>query len=857
MPSPAAARKPHHAATHKSPRIRLSGRNLMVNACENESLEPELSRFPLDSHHRPAASSIHSQTPGDHCALSIMKRFIRDFAPTFSLTAVSCLLLSLTPTHAQLPGLKTVLDTASPKKTEPTEKPLDLKARSEQWLQDARETLTRIEAATTPADISAGEAENRRHDLEQTIILLNRALKSSNNTADSTKKLETSRAEDAGWTGFKEKPPYSMLMVDELLNERDATKANLTSLEAALANFGNLMNDALGESKAIESAVSNAILAVKNADPKTAETAKWRLDAAREKSRLQAIRSNQLQENCDSLKNRLEATRIDLSLIERKVATASQQCELSAADIEKVNKIANERKTALRKEIEGLSKRLKTAGTARNEAQTAVTTLASQSTDPTKPAAGLEMAKFRLEVAEDRLDTIQSLIEGIEYIIMMEDWNCKLYQDRQNLITANSPAIRAESLKAISLTYDRLRALENVLENQFESTGAELNKLESRALSITTEDPKSSLVNDQRTAVSEKLNMLERLLKSASSERKLAKRWVNEYSPKDNDRKWSEHMASFGKTAIQTARKIWAFELMSFEDKVELNGQTITGKIPVTLGTLLRALLFFVIGYWLLARVANRIQHGMVHHGHVAEAQAKTLRNWGMIVAGFFLVIGTFSFLKIPLTVFAFFGGALAIGIGFGTQTLIKNFISGIILLAERKVRVGDLLEVDGFIGRVTEINTRSSVIRSADDTETMVPNSLFLENRVTNWTLDSAKVRRTLQVGVAYGSPVQQVMEALTESAHRHGLVCKDPAPFAVFEDFGDSALMFRLYYWLELRGATNGIIVASDIRQMIEKRFSDLKISVPFPQRDLRLSSDQPLKVEWSQPSQPTAEP
>jgi small-conductance mechanosensitive channel len=260
--------------------------------------------------------------------------------------------------------------------------------------------------------------------------------------------------------------------------------------------------------------------------------------------------------------------------------------------------------------------------------------------------------------------------------------------------------------------------------------------------------------------------------------------------------------------------------------------------------------LFFLIGYWIAARIANRIQAGLVTRGHIAEAQAKTLRNWAMIVVGVFLAIGTLAFLKIPLTVFAFFGGALAIGLGFGTQTLIKNFISGIIVLAERKVRVGDILDVDGIIGTVVEVNTRSSVIRGADDVETMIPNSLFLENRVTNWTLSSSKMRRSLRVGVAYGTEPQTVMEILTESAARHGLICKHPESFAIFEDFGDNALVFSLYFWIELGGSTSPMVVISDLRLMIEKRFSEAGIGIPFPQREMHLTTDQPIQVQVSNP-------
>jgi small-conductance mechanosensitive channel len=151
-------------------------------------------------------------------------------------------------------------------------------------------------------------------------------------------------------------------------------------------------------------------------------------------------------------------------------------------------------------------------------------------------------------------------------------------------------------------------------------------------------------------------------------------------------------------------------------------------------------------------------------------------------------------------------------------------------------------------VGTVTEINTRSSVIRGPDDVETMIPNSAFLENRVTNWTLTHAKMRRSLRVGVAYGTPPQKVMEILTEAAGRHGLICKDPAPFAVFDDFGENSLVFSLYFWLDLRGATNAMIVTSDLRLMIEKRFAELDIQVPFPQRALHLNASQPLQIEWA---------
>lgn len=155
------------------------------------------------------------------------------------------------------------------------------------------------------------------------------------------------------------------------------------------------------------------------------------------------------------------------------------------------------------------------------------------------------------------------------------------------------------------------------------------------------------------------------------------------------------------------------------------------------------------------------------------------------------------------------------------------------------------MLDVDGITGTVVEVNTRSSVIRGPDDVETMIPNSVFLENRVTNWTLSSSKMRRFVRVGVAYGSSPQVVMEVLTEAAGRHGLVRKNPAPFAIFEDFGESSLVFCLYFWVDMGGQGNSLVIASDLRLMIEKRFQELGVSVPFPQRDVNLNSGNPITV------------
>jgi potassium efflux system protein len=171
-------------------------------------------------------------------------------------------------------------------------------------------------------------------------------------------------------------------------------------------------------------------------------------------------------------------------------------------------------------------------------------------------------------------------------------------------------------------------------------------------------------------------------------------------------------------------------------------------------------------------------------------------------------------------------------------------------VLMERQVRVGDTIEVDGVTGTVTEINLRSSTVLAFDGVEAIVPNSNLLENRVTNWTHSDLRVRRMVKIGVAYGSPVRQVADLLSECLHRHGLVLKEPAPLVLLEDFGDSALLFAMFFWLELKPGVNSSQVMSDLRFMVHKALEEAGISLPFPQRDVHLNASRPLQVQIARP-------
>jgi small-conductance mechanosensitive channel len=207
--------------------------------------------------------------------------------------------------------------------------------------------------------------------------------------------------------------------------------------------------------------------------------------------------------------------------------------------------------------------------------------------------------------------------------------------------------------------------------------------------------------------------------------------------------------------------------------------------------------------------------------------------------------VSALEILSVPLTAFAFISGAIAIGVGFGAQNVINNFISGWILLWERPIRIGDFLEIGDTRGTVEAINTRSTRIRRVDGVHLLIPNSHLLENTVVNWTLVDRLTRGHVRVGVAYGSPVRLVAQLIEQVAKENAHVLETPGVMVIFDDFGDSALIFDVYFWIEASGEKDLRVIRSDIRFRIDELFREHNITISFPQRDVHLTSLTPVQV------------
>ncbi|MFT2090050.1 mechanosensitive ion channel family protein [Paraglaciecola sp. 2405UD69-4] len=257
---------------------------------------------------------------------------------------------------------------------------------------------------------------------------------------------------------------------------------------------------------------------------------------------------------------------------------------------------------------------------------------------------------------------------------------------------------------------------------------------------------------------------------------------------------------------------------------------------PFTVGGLIFTPILLFVGVVLTNWLVKKLVARLIANGANADI-VHLVKRITYIIAIIIITITTLDILNVPITAFAFLSGAIAIGVGFGAQNIINNFISGWILMWERPIRIGDFLEVENARGRVESINTRSTRIRRIDGVHMLIPNSKLLENTVVNWTLIDTLTRTMVKVGVAYGSPATKVKELINQAVTDQDDILKDPAPVVLFEDFGDNALVFETYFWINATVDRDLRVIRSNVRFAIDELFAEHGIVIAFPQRDIHV--------------------
>ncbi len=258
------------------------------------------------------------------------------------------------------------------------------------------------------------------------------------------------------------------------------------------------------------------------------------------------------------------------------------------------------------------------------------------------------------------------------------------------------------------------------------------------------------------------------------------------------------------------------------------------GNLSIELGDVV-LFVVTVVGAFLLSRAVRFVlQEDLFPRMHVRRGVANasaTIASYVVLLVGFFLSVAAAG---IDLSAFAFVAGAFGVGIGFGLQNVVNNFISGLILLFERPVQVGDVVQVGTMMGHMTRIGIRSSTLRTWDGSEVILPNATLISDVVTNWTLSDSRRRIDVPVGIAYGTDHETVFEVLTDVTRSCEGTLRDPEPMIVFQGFGDSALRFEVRAWVQ---SDNFLGTKTRLVSEIYRALGERGIEIALPQRDLHV--------------------
>lgn len=262
------------------------------------------------------------------------------------------------------------------------------------------------------------------------------------------------------------------------------------------------------------------------------------------------------------------------------------------------------------------------------------------------------------------------------------------------------------------------------------------------------------------------------------------------------------------------------------------------GATPLTLKSLFIVIFSLILLIYLTAKLKNLLVRRVFprYHLDIGISQSiATIIRYTLVTLGIYIIFQTSG---IDLSALGLLIGALGIGIGFGLQNVTNNFISGIIILFERPIKVGDRVEMDDIIGTVESISARSTTIITNDNIGVIVPNSDFINERVINWSLNDRNVRFNFPVGVAYKEDPAVIRRLLIEVADENPGVLQNPKPDVLFEEFGDSSLNFNLRVWSQ-EYSDRPQVLKSQLYYAIFEKFKEHNIEIPFPQRDLHLKS------------------
>ena len=623
-------------------------------------------------------------------------------------------------------------------------------------------------------------------------------------------------------------PPYSLSVLDEYLNKRESQKRLEETAELTLELNQKSLTDAQLK---YEEANKNSRKVNEQAGKQAGKTDQSVYEFKKIVATLEL----------DLAKAELDLNEVYLQNAETEVGLAKQQGSILKGQIKLIR--AN-----LEYDEEDLQEKLKYTESIRQKHIKRIQSLASDQQEVEKKWLKAQeqfdaiedkdektklIAKTWLDEREAWKNTYQQALVHAENISRLLTFVDEVWHRRYALLQENYTPDQLvewrEELESSGKNIDRLSSLVSSAQNNLQP--------QIRALKVTLTERKETLPPEAITHMLSQQKALEKLSTNNTeylTKLQLINRLENRFINEIHEKRKSIQFTDLVKGVASSISKRLDFELYVIDDH------------PITIKKILLALLILSVGLFLANLFSRFVSNRLLAMTQLDESAKAAIHKVSFLILTIILILYALHTVNIPLTILTLLGGAVAIGVGFGSQNLINNFISGFIIMFERPIKIDDVIEVDNIIGRVEHIGTRCTQIRTQANLNILVPNSTFLESNIVNWTLSDDIVRCDVSVGVAYGSSTRETVKALERALEEHDLILKKPEPIIAFKSFGDNALVFEVFFWIRLgKGRMVRLQTESNVRFLIEKHLREAGIVVAFPQRDVHLDASKPLEM------------
>jgi potassium-dependent mechanosensitive channel len=518
----------------------------------------------------------------------------------------------------------------------------------------------------------------------------------------------------------------------------------------------------------------------------------------------------------------LENLKMERDLLQIQFKWLQERVKFTQEDLNKEIAPLDKEEERIRSDLEGTKTELGKAEEAYAEVQT-------QKEKSGEPSAALDQeleARFlNKNYLESKIQVLNAALKGISDLK-------ELWEHRFELANGEVKKGQLEDWQdESSHSLERYKQQEEFLHLQLNTVRDQLAQFEEN-LNRSGDKDASTLkwIKIKKESYLSYLNMLQDYQPWLSSVMTLEGKFLSEISEKLSTVTFGDRL----KALWVKVEKIWTYEITTVDDA------------PITVQKIFSALILIVLGSLLARWLSHLLGKRLLPRFQTDPSVVAGLQTLAFYLLLIFFVILALDIVNVPLTIFAVLGGAVALGVGFGSQTIVKNFISGLILIMERPIRIGDLIEVENNLGVVEHIGARSTRIRLVNNIHLIVPNSTLLEKNVINWMLADDIIRIPIRVSVAYGSSPDQVMSILRKVVESHERVLEFPAPLIYFSEFGENALIFEVYFNIRMRSIAERRTIESEIRLALEKEFRQAGIRFPFPQRDVHLDSSGTIDVK-----------